>query len=137
MKYEMNSLAKNRTWELVSKPPNQKIIDCKWLYKIKEGTSQEKKRRYKARVVAKGFIQREGIDFNEVFSPIVKYKTIRLILAFVAQFDWELEQMDVTTTFLHGELEEEIYMKQPPEFETKKEGQNLVCKLKKSLYGLR
>ncbi|KAL5576484.1 hypothetical protein UlMin_018183 [Ulmus minor] len=59
MKSEMNSLAKNRTWELVSKPPNQKVIDCKWLYKIKEGTSQEEKRRYKARLVAKGFTQRE------------------------------------------------------------------------------
>ena len=116
MKSEMNSLAKNNTWELVAKPPNQKIIDSKWLQKIKEGTTLEEKKKYKAQLVAKGFMQREGVDSTEVFFPVVKYKTIRLVLALVAQFNYELEQMDVTIAFLHGELEEDIYMKQPQGF---------------------
>ena len=94
------------------------------------------KPRYKARLVAKGFRQQEGVNFEEIFSPVVKMTTLRCVLALVAQFDIELVQMDVKTAFLHGDLQEEIYMQQPEGFEEKgKEG--LVCKLKKSLYGLK
>ena len=92
--------------------------------------------RYKARLIAKGFAQREGIDFNEIFSPIVKHTSVRMLLSLVCGFDSELEQMDVKTSFLHGDLEETILMKQPEGFEV--QGiQNQVCKLNKSLYELK
>ena len=132
----MHSLMKNDTWELVSKPEKQRVVDCKWIFKIKEGNSPGDKVRYKFRLVAKGFTQREGIDYIEIFSPVVKYKTIRMVLAMVVQFDWEIEQMDVKTAFLHGELVETIYMMQLEGYEEGRQG-DLVCNLKKSLYGLK
>lgn len=135
MKEEMSSLHKNKTWELVKLPKGKKAIGCKWVYRKKEATSG-KGETYKARLVAKGYSQREGIDYNEIFSPVVKHTSIRAILAMVAMHDMELEQLDVKTAFLHGDLEEEIYMQQPEGFE--KEGmKNHVCRLKKSLYGLK
>ncbi|GJU28111.1 retrovirus-related pol polyprotein from transposon TNT 1-94, partial [Tanacetum coccineum] len=135
MEEEMSSLKKNHTWELVDQPPGQKLVSCKWLYKIKEGTEGVQKPRYKARLVARGFTQRAGIDYNEVFSPVVRHTSIRVILSLTACEDYELEQLDVKTAFLHGNLEETIYMRQPPGFE---EGTgNKVCLLKKSLYGLK
>ncbi|GJZ18409.1 retrovirus-related pol polyprotein from transposon TNT 1-94 [Tanacetum coccineum] len=135
MKEEMSSLKKNHTWELVDQPPGQKLISCKWLYTIKEGIEGIQKPRYKARVVARGFTQRAGINYNEVFSPVVRHTSIRVILSLTACEDYELEQLDVKTVFLHGNLEETIYMRQPPGFE---EGtSNKVCLLKKSLYGLK
>ncbi|GJU40764.1 retrovirus-related pol polyprotein from transposon TNT 1-94 [Tanacetum coccineum] len=113
MKEEVSSLKKNHTWELVDQPPGQKLISCKWLYKIKEWIEGVQKPRYKARVVARGFTQRAGIDYNEVFSPVVRHTSIRVILSLTACEDYELEQLDVKTTFLHGNL----YMRQPPGFE--------------------
>lgn len=92
------------------------------------------KPRYKARLVAKGFTQKEGLDYNEIFSPVVKQTSIRVVMALVAQYNLELQQMDVTTAFLPGDLEETIFMKQPEGYE---EGNNKVCLLKKSLYGLK
>ncbi|GJZ85112.1 retrotransposon protein, putative, ty1-copia subclass [Tanacetum coccineum] len=133
MEEEMDSLRKNKTWELVDHPAGQKLVSCKWLFKIKEGIEGVQKPRYKARVVARGFTQRAGIDYNEVFSPVVRHTSIRVILALTACKDYELEQLDVKTAFLHGNLEEVIYMKQPPGYE---QG-NKVCLLKKSLYGLK
>ena len=92
--------------------------------------------RYRERLVVKGYAQKEGIDFNEIFSPVVRLTTIRVVLVMCAIFDLHLEQLDVKTAFLYGELEEEIYMLQPEGFaETGKE--NLVCRLNKSLYGLK
>ncbi|GJR37375.1 retrotransposon protein, putative, ty1-copia subclass [Tanacetum coccineum] len=114
MKEEMDSLRKNKTWELVDHPAGQKLVSCKWLFKIKEGIEGVQKPRYKARLVARGFTQRAGIDYNEVFSPVVRHTSIRVILALTACKDYELEQLDVKTAFLHGNLEEVIYMKQPP-----------------------
>ena len=105
MEEEMQSLRKNNTWELVTKPEKQKVMDYKWIYKIKEGNTSGDKVQYKARLVAKGFTQRVGVYFTEIFSPVVKYKTIRMVLAMVVQFNWELEQMDVKTAFLHGEFD--------------------------------
>ena len=87
-------------------------------------------------MVAKGFTQREGVDYTEIFSPVVKYKTIRIMLSLVVHFGFELDQMDVKTAFLHGELEEIIYMEQPKGFEVQK-GKDMVCLLKRSLYGLK
>ena len=102
----------------------------------KEGPKGKDSVRFKARLIAKGYAQKEGIDYNEVFSPVVKHSSIRILLALVAQFDLELAQLDVKTTFLHGDLEEEIYMSQPHGFEVAGK-ENQVCKLKKSLYGLK
>ncbi|GKC32127.1 retrovirus-related pol polyprotein from transposon TNT 1-94 [Tanacetum coccineum] len=109
------------------------MVSCKWLFKIKEGIEGVQKPRYKARLVAHGFTQRACIDCNEVFSPVVRHTSIRVILALTACKDYELEQLDVKTTFLHGNLEKVIYMRQPPGYE---QG-NKVCLLKKSIYGLK
>ncbi|GJT93061.1 retrotransposon protein, putative, ty1-copia subclass [Tanacetum coccineum] len=133
MEEEMDSLRKNKTWVLVDHPAGQKLVSCKWLFKIKEGIEGVQRPRYKARLVAHGFTQRAGIDYNEVFLPVVRHTSIRVILALTACKDYELEQLDVKTAFLHGNLEEVIYMRQPPGYE---QG-NKVCLLKKSLYGLK
>jgi hypothetical protein len=133
---EMLSLMKNKTWEVVELPKGRKAIGCKWVYAKKDGIDDVSPVRFKARLVAKGYAQKEGIDYNEIFSPVVKHSSIRILLALVAQFDLELVQLDVKTAFLHGNLSEEIYIRQPEGYEEKgKEG--LVCKLNKSLYGLK
>ncbi|GKD25723.1 retrotransposon protein, putative, ty1-copia subclass [Tanacetum coccineum] len=111
MEEEMDSLRKNKTWELVDHPAGQELVSCKWLFKIKEGIEGVQNPRYKARLVARGFTQRAGINYNEVFSLVVRHTSIRVILALTACKDYELEQLDVKTTFLHGNLEEVIYMK--------------------------
>ncbi|KAE8711123.1 hypothetical protein F3Y22_tig00110303pilonHSYRG00264 [Hibiscus syriacus] len=134
MKDEMDSLMSNQTWELAELPPGKKALHNKWIYRIK--VEHDGSKRYKARLVFKGFQQKEGIDYNEIFSPVVKLSTIRLVLKIVAAENLHLEQLDVKTAFLHGDLEEEIYMRQPEGFiEVGKK--NLVCRLKKSLYGLK
>ena len=112
MKEEMQSLHKNQTWKLVDRPSNKKVIGCRWIFKKKPGIPGVEPPRYKARVVAKRFSQIKGVDYHEVFSPVVKHTSIRLLLAIVAMFDLELEQMDVKTAFLHGSLDEEIYIEQ-------------------------
>ena len=106
----MKSLHKNHIWHLVKPPKGHKIVGCKWIFKKKEGLPGVESTWYKARLVAKGFSQREGIYFNEVFSHVVRHSSIRVLLAMVALFDLELKQLDVKTAFLHGELEEQIYM---------------------------
>ncbi|KAH9760757.1 Integrase catalytic domain-containing protein [Citrus sinensis] len=135
MQEEIEALHKNKTWELIPLPRGRKAIENKWVYKVKrDGNDQVE--RYRARLVVKGYAQKEGIDFNEIFSPVVRLTTVRIVLAMCATFDLHLEQLDVKTAFLHGELKEEIYMLQPKGFaETGKE--NLVCRLNKSLYGLK
>ncbi|KAL2526536.1 Reverse transcriptase Ty1/copia-type domain-containing protein [Abeliophyllum distichum] len=140
MKEEIHSSGKNDTWKLVERPKNQKVFYYKWIYKLKELVEPNNPSRYKARLVAKGFTQRErdvgGIDYNEVFSPMIKYKTFRLVLALLVQFNWELEQLDVNTAFLHRELDEIIYMLNLKTFEVKGKFE-LMCLLNKSLYGLK
>ena len=134
MNDEMDSLLSNHTWELADLPKEKNALHNKWVYRIKEEPNGSK--RYKARLVVKGFQQKEGVDYTEIFSPVVKMVTIRTVLGLVAQEDLHLQQMDVKTAFLHGDLDEEIYMKQPEGFEIKGK-ESLVCKLKRSLYGLK
>lgn len=130
---EMDSLEKNGTWVLIDRPEGERTIGCKWIYKIKPGIPGVEDRRFKGRVVAKGYSQVEGIDYHEVFSPVVKHVTIRILLSMVVNYDMELEQLDVKTAFLHGNLAERILMEQPEGY---KKGDK-VCLLKRSLYGLK
>ncbi|KAK9220923.1 hypothetical protein WN944_009347 [Citrus x changshan-huyou] len=136
MQDEMESLQRNQTWTLVPNLGNKKLISCKWIFKRNEGIPDVEPPKYKARLVARGFTQRKGVDFNEKFSPVLKHSSIRILLAMVALLDLELEQMDVKTTFLHGNLEEQILMAQPKCFECKGK-EDYVCLLHKSLYGLK
>jgi hypothetical protein len=132
---EIESMRTNQVWDLVHLPPGRKAIGNKWVLKVKRKADGSIER-YKARLVAKGYTQQEGIDYEETFSPVVRFASIRLILAIVAYMDLELYQMDVKTAFLNGELDEEIYMDQPAGFVA--DGQERkVCKLKRSIYGLK
>jgi len=136
MQEEVESLLKNKTWELVKLLEGKRVISCKWIFKRKEGTPGVESIRNKARFVVRGFDQEEGIDFNEVFSPVVRHTSILILLALVALYDLELEQLDVKTAFHHGNLEEEIYIQQPEGFVVPGK-EDHVCCLKKSLYGLK
>ncbi|CAM8944240.1 unnamed protein product [Rhodiola kirilowii] len=136
MNEEMDSLIKNNTWELVDRPKGQRLVGSKWIFKRKEGIPGVEKPRLKARLVAKGFTQKEGIDFTKIFSPVVKHKSIRVMLAIVAKYGLYLEQLDVKTAFLHGKLDETINMRQPDGFVIGNKEEK-VCLLKKSLYGLK
>lgn len=132
---EFQSLKDMKTWDLVESPANVNIVGCKWVFKIKRN-SDNSINRFKARLVAQGFSQEEGIDFEEVFSPVVRYSTIRVLLSLAAILDLELHQMDVTTAFLNGDLDKDIYMKQPKGY-IDLHHPNFVCKLRKSIYGLK
>ena len=102
----------NKTFELVKLPKGKRALKNKWVFRIKH-EEHSSNPRYKARLVVKGFSQRKGVDFDEIFSPVVKMTSIRTVLGLAASLDLEVEQMDVKTAFLHGDLEEEIYMEQP------------------------
>jgi histone deacetylase 1/2 len=135
MNSEYQALMKNRTWHLVPRPKGKNIIDCKWVYKVKrkaDGTVDH----YKARLVAKGFKQCYGVDYEDTFSPVVKAATIRLILSIAVSKGWSLRQLDVQNAFLHGILEEEVYMNQPPGYADRTHP-SYVCRLDKALYGLK
>ena len=136
MTEEKLSLDKNDTFTLVPRPEKQRVIGGKWIYKYKEGIPGIEDPRFKARLVGKGYAQVEGIDYNEIFAPVVKHVSIRIMLSIVVNYDLELEQLDVKTAFLHGVLDEKIYMEQPEEF-IEKGKEEMVCLLKKSLYGLK
>jgi hypothetical protein len=134
MKNELTALANNKTWIITDLPEGVKPIGSKWVYKIKrkaDGTID----RYKARLVAKGYNQIEGVDFSQTFSPVAKMTTIRTVLAIASIKNWHIHQLDVDNAFLHGDLDENVYMTVPQGFEGATSKQ--VCKLQKSLYGLR
>ncbi|CAL2242392.1 unnamed protein product [Prunus armeniaca] len=134
MDSELAALADNHTWTLTPLPPGKFPIACKWVYKIKHRADGSVER-YKARLVAKGFTQTEGLDYHETFSPTAKMITVRCLLAVAASQHWVIQQLDVHNAFLHGDLHEEIYMSPPPGL--RRQGENLVCRLHKSLYGLK
>ncbi|KAK8936281.1 hypothetical protein KSP39_PZI013961 [Platanthera zijinensis] len=135
MEEEMEAIEKNRTWELVHKPVNKNIIGLKWVYKVKYNEEGEVTR-YKARIVAKGYTQREGIDFTETFAPVVRMESIRALIAVAAQEKLPIHQLDVKSAFLNGEIEEEVYVCQPEGF-VKPGEEEKVYRLKKALYGLK
>ncbi|WKA09914.1 hypothetical protein VitviT2T_027524 [Vitis vinifera] len=136
MNEEMKSLQKNETWELVECPPGKKPVGCRWIYIVKykaDGSIE----RFKARLVAKRYTQTYGIDYTETFAPVAKINIVRVLLSLAANLDWPLQQFDVKNVFLHGELSEEVYMDLPPGCMVLEKQCQKVCKLKKSLYGLK
>ena len=135
MKEEMEAIDRNHTWELVAPPPNCKPIGLKWLFKVKISAKGEIPR-YKARLIVKGYSQRQGIDFDEVFAPVIRFESIRVLIAIAAQEGWILHHLDVKSAFLNGEVEEELYVKQSEGFLIEGKEQ-WVLRLKKALYGLK
>ncbi|GKD73220.1 putative RNA-directed DNA polymerase, partial [Tanacetum coccineum] len=134
MNIKMEALHKNNTWEVSNLPPGKKPIGCKWVYKIKYKSYGEIDR-YKAILVAKGYNQREGIDFDETFSPVVKITTVKCLINMAINNNWPLCQLDVNNAFFYGNLNEEVYMTLPPSYFSVND--NRVCRLIKSLYGLK
>ena len=135
MNEEIKSMKDNDVWDLVPFPEGVKPIGCKWIFKTKRDSKGDVER-YKARLFAKGYTQKEGIDYKETFSPVSSKDSFRTIMALVAHFDLELHQMDVKTIFLNGDIDETIYMMQPENF-VSGDTKRMVCKLKKSIYGLK
>ncbi|CAA7037262.1 unnamed protein product [Microthlaspi erraticum] len=131
---EVGALEREQTWDITDLPPGKKAIGCHWIFTIKY-QSTGKVERYKARLVAYGNRQEEGIDYDETFAPVIKMTTVRMFLKISVVKGWEVHQMDVHNAFLHGDLEEEVYMKLPPGFDCGDKSK--VCKLRKSLYGVR
>lgn len=133
MKDELKSLEENNTWELVNLPVGKRTIKSKWVFKTKRDVNGDIQR-FKARLVVKGYSQKEGIDYNETFSPVVRYTSIRFLIALAVKHNLNIDQMDAITAFLQGDLTEEIYLEQPEEFN---DGTKKVCRLKKAMYGLK
>ena len=143
MDKEIQALERNHTWDVTALPPGKSPIGCKWVYKVKFNPNGSVER-YKARLVAKSYTQREGLDFLETFFPIAKTVLVRVLLALAVARSWPLHQLDINNAFLHGDLDEEVYMTLSPGFHNKGECSGSssatapkVCKLVKSLYGLR
>jgi hypothetical protein len=135
MDSEIQSMKDNQVWNLVDPTPGHKTVGCKWIFK-KKTDMDGNVHTFKARLVAKGFTQTQGIDYDETFSPVAKIKSIRILLAIAAFYDYEIWQMDVKTAFLNGKLSEDVFMAQPEGFKHEK-FPNKVCKLEKSIYGLK
>jgi hypothetical protein len=112
---EMNSIQSNKTWELSSLPTGHRAIGLKWVFKVKKDP-QGRIIKHKARLVAKEYAQREGVDYDEVFAPVARIETVRLLIAVAAKRGWQVHHMDVKLAFLNGDLLEEVYVQQPPGF---------------------
>jgi hypothetical protein len=132
---ELAAVEENETWSLVDLPSGHKPIGLKWVYKAKKNEKGHVVK-FKARIVAKGYVQKEGVDFDEVFAPVARLDSVRLLLAVAAQQSWEVHHLDVKSAFLNGEIKEEVYVSQPPGF-VKHGSEGKVLRLNKVLYGLR
>jgi hypothetical protein len=130
---EVNSLKQNKTWELVDPPRNRRVLSGKWVFKLKRGSHGEVIR-HKSRWVVRGFTQEEGVDYDETFASVVKPMSYKALFAIGAALGLEIEQMDVKTAFLYGDIDHEIYVEQPHHMT---DGTPRVCKLRKALYGLK
>ena len=135
MDEEMAALDANHTWELMPLPHDKKAIGCKWVYKVKHNADGSVSR-YKARLVAKGYAQTYGIDYDKTFSLVARMAIVRVVIAMVATKEWSLHQMDVKNAFLHGDLQEELYIIQPESYQDDAQP-HFVCRLRKALYGLK
>ena len=135
MRSELKSMDENQVWNLVDLPDGARPIKCKWVFKKKTDMDGNVSI-YKACLVVKGFWQVQGVDYDETFSPVAMLKSVRIMLAIVAYFDYEIWQMDVKTAFLNGNLTEDVYMIHPKGF-VDPNNANKVCKLQKSIYGLK
>lgn len=135
MEAELAAIRENHTWEPSRLPAGQHAIGLKWVFKVKKDPAGNIVK-HKARLVAKGYAQRQGIDFDEVYAPVARIETVRLILALAAHGGWQVHHMDVKSAFLNGKLKEEVYVSQPPGFMIG-DNQHQVLKLNKALYGLR
>ncbi|CAN0843508.1 Retrovirus-related Pol polyprotein from transposon RE1 [Linum grandiflorum] len=131
---EIKALEKNQTWEIVKHPTGKTLVDCKWIFTVKY-TAAGAIKRYKARLVARGFTQSYGVDYEEIFAPVAKLKTVRILLSLAVNLDWPLYQLDIKNAFLNGDLSEEVYMKVP--IGVQQPGPGMVCKLRKALYGVK
>jgi hypothetical protein len=132
---ELRALEKNKTWDFVKLPPGKKAVSCKWVFTVKQNP-EWKVERYKARLVAREYNQTYGVDYDEAFTPVVKMGIVRTLISCTANFGWPLHQLDVKNAFLHGDVQEEVYMKIPPGL-SMHEAVEKVCQLKRSLYGLK
>ena len=132
---EYQSIMKNDVWYVVARPEGKLVVNSKWIYKIKHATDGSIEK-YKERFVARGFSQKEGIDYEETFAPVARYTSIRSVLALAAVMKWKIHQLDVKTAFLNGVVEDEVYVEKPLSFETHDRPSH-VCRLKKSLYSLK
>ena len=135
MHSELQALQTNGTWSLIPLPADKTLINCRWVYKIKHHSNGSIER-YKAWLVAKGFTQLEGVDYQDTFSPTANIISVLVLLTLAIARGWSIHQTDVNNVFLHGDLHEEIYMSPPPGLQRQGE-ENLVCHLHKSLYGLK
>jgi hypothetical protein len=135
MTEEYQSIMKNEVWEIVPRPKSKDVVSSKWIFKIKH-TADGSIEKYKARFFARGFSQKEGIDYEETFAPVAKYTSIITIISLAAKMKWKLHQMDVKTNFLNGVIKEEVYIEKPQGFEVE-DRKSHVCRLKKALYGLK
>jgi hypothetical protein len=133
MQSKMDAVEKNCTWELADLPRGHSAITLKWVFKLKRDEASAIIK-HKARLVARGFVQREGVNFDNTFAPVVRIESVRLLFALAAQEGWRVHHMDVKSVFLNGDLKEEVYVHQPSEFVIpSKEGK--VLRLRKALYG--
>ena len=135
MNEERDSLVENGTWIPTKLPAGKKTLDTKWVFRIKRDSSGNIQR-YKARLVVRGCGQIEGIDYSETYSPVVRYTSIRFLCALATKYDLDMDQMDVKAAYLHGDIEEDIYV-EPPEELRSPEDEGQVWKLQKSMYGLK